>query len=110
MGSHNGPRVVPGDYVLTFSTNEHGVGPAEVTAKVIADPRIEASDSDYAAQQSALDKIRMLVTDVHESVNQFRKVKSQLSGRLRLLNQMENQTELADSARTAMSEIRSDKG
>lgn len=105
MGSHAGPRVVPGEYTLKLSTDQKGIEPVESRAVVMADPRVEGTEEDYAAQQSALDGIRDLVTDIHQSVNQFRSVKSQLSGRLALLKRMDDQKELAKSAKLALDAI-----
>ncbi|MCP4082795.1 MAG: glycosyl hydrolase, partial [Planctomycetaceae bacterium] len=100
MGSHAGPRVGPGEYTLQLSAAEKGLEPVETKAIVLADPRIEASDEDHAAQQKALEDIRAIVTDVHQSVNQFRSVKSQLSKRLALLKTMEDQIELVELAKS----------
>ncbi|MCP4300574.1 MAG: glycosyl hydrolase, partial [Gammaproteobacteria bacterium] len=100
MGSHAGPRVGPGEYTLQLSAAGKGLEPVETKAIVLADPRIEASDEDHAAQQKALEDIRAIVTDVHQSVNQFRSVKSQLSKRLALLKTMEDQIELVELAKS----------
>ena len=105
MGSHAGPRVVPGEYTLQLVSDQEDMEPAEAVAIVKADPRAEGTDEDYAAQQAALDQIRDLVTDVHQSVNQFRSVKSQLTGRLELLKKMDEQKELADQAQAALDAI-----
>ena len=105
MGSHAGPRVGPGEYTLQLSAAEKGLEPVETKAIVLADPRIEASDEDHAAQQKALEDIRAIVTDVHQSVNQFRSVKSQLSKRLALLKTMEDQIELVELAKSALKAI-----
>ena len=105
MGSHAGPRVVPGEYTLRLSTAQEDMPPVETTAVIIADPRIQATADDYAAQQKALEEIRDLANDVHQSVTQFRSVKSQLAGRLALLKNIDDQQELAELAKVALDAI-----
>ena len=105
MGGHAGPRVVPGEYTLRISTDQDGMGAIETTAIVLADPRVEGTEEDYVAQQKTLDEIRDLVTDIHQSVTQFRTVKSQLSGQLALLKNMDDQKELAKAAKSALDAI-----
>ena len=105
MGGHAGPRVVPGEYTMRLSTDQEGIEPVEITATVLADPRVEGTADDYAAQQEALDEIRDLVTDIHETVTQFRSVKSQLSTQMALLENMDDQKELAKAAKSALDAI-----
>ena len=89
MGGHAGSRVVPGTYTLRLSTDQEGLEPVETSAIVSADPRVKGTEADYLAQQQALNKIRDLASNVHLSVVQFRRVKSQLAGRLALLKEMD---------------------
>ena len=54
-------------------------------AEVIADPRVEASQDAYRQQGEMLTQIRSMLADIHQTVQQFRQVKTQLSGRLTAL-------------------------
>ncbi len=105
MGSHNGPRVIPGNYMIRLSTDQDGIGPAEIQATVKPDPRINATEEDYQRQQTALNRISELANDIHQSVHQFRQVKSQLAGRLSLLKKMEDKTELVALGQAALERI-----
>ena len=105
MGGHNSARVVPGEYSLRLSTDQENLGPVEIHAVVNPDPRIEATDADYATQQSALDRIVAMAKDVHQSVNQFRRVKTQLADRLSLLKNIEDQDELVELGKLALEKI-----
>lgn len=105
MGGHFGTRVVPGDYMIRLSSDQEGIGPAEIQATVKPDPRVIATPEDYQRQQSALDEISVLAKDVQQSVNQFRQVKSQLSGRLSLLKKMKDKSELVAVGLSAMEQI-----
>jgi len=82
FGSHDGSRVAPGTYTLRLSLDGKE---AETTVKVLPNPKIEASASDYANQQAFLKELELMITDIHESVNQMRSAKKQLSSYAKLL-------------------------
>ncbi|MEM7456061.1 MAG: glycosyl hydrolase, partial [Planctomycetota bacterium] len=103
--SHNGARVVPGEYTLRLTTDQEELSPVEVKVTVHADPRIEADPADYGAQKEALRRIFEMAGEVHETVNRFRRVKSRLSGTIAMLKDLEDQTELLEQARLALNEI-----
>ena len=105
MGGHTGPRVTPGSYTFRLTTNQEGLDPVEVSGDVRSDPRIQAKPEDYQAQQAALDTISRLATHVHQSVNQLRRVKSQLSNRQQLLKTMPQHKPLAEAAQAAFKRI-----
>ena len=105
MGSLRGTRVVPGEYTIRLSTDQEGLEPSEMQATVLADPRIKATAGDYLQQQTALDRIAALVKDVHQSVNRFQQVKSQLAGRLRLLKELNDTDQVVTVGQEAMKRI-----
>ncbi len=105
LGSHNGPRVTPGRYTLRLSSSED-LGAPEAEALVVPDPRIEADEQDYEAQQEALDSIREMAAELHSEVNRFAQVKAQLSGKLKLLKNMEEHTELVQLAQAASEQLK----
>ncbi len=105
IGSHHGPRVVPGTYTLRLSSDQEGMKPVETSAVVKADPRVEGTAADYLAQQEMLDKIGDLASNVHRSVEQFRRVKTQLVDRMGLLKGMQGQEELSKLGKTTLDQI-----
>ncbi len=105
MGSLRGTRVVPGEYTIRLSADQEGLEPTEIQATVLADPRVKATADDYQQQQIALDRISGLAKDVHQSVNRFHQVKSQLAGRLRMLKELNDAKQLVAVGQTAMKRI-----
>ncbi len=105
MGSHNGFRVVPGDYLIRLSSDQDGIGPVDIPVAVKPDPRVVATQDDYEHQQIALNRISELAQEVHQSVSQFRQVKSQLSDRLGRLKKMKDKSELVALGQSVMDQI-----
>lgn len=70
-----GHRVAPGDYKVTFSYDE-----ASITREfeIAADPRWEASTSDYEAQQRQLDVVRTMIVALQENANNIRSMRGQI--------------------------------
>ena len=75
LGNYQGSTVPPGDYQLQLTT-PYGI--LNRTLQVDADPRIEAQEEDYQAQQDILLQIEEAVRDIHLSVNNMRQVKTQV--------------------------------
>ena len=75
-GSSAGRTVAPGEFTIRLKIND-----AEQTAKfkVLADPRINATDADYALQDRMLKLTSDDVEAIHVSVVQMRKVQEQLN-------------------------------
>ena len=57
----------------------------ETKATILPNPAIQSTPQDFAEQQSMLEKIERTLKDMHESVNQMRSAKSQLSHYAKLL-------------------------
>lgn len=72
--------------------------PIEIKVTVKPAPRVVGTPDDYAAQEKLLDLIRELAAEIHQSVNRFRRVKTQLNDRLSLLRKMDGQEELVQLA------------
>ncbi|NQZ42764.1 MAG: glycosyl hydrolase [Flavobacteriaceae bacterium] len=87
FGNYQGQRVGPGTYTLRLTTAGRAT---ETTAKVMADPKVEASAADYSQQQQLLDRIVGVLNDMHGAVNSMRSAKSQLKAYKKLL---QNKTE-----------------
>lgn len=86
FGNYQGSRVAPGDYVLRLTLEDKTV---ETTAKVLANPKISASSSDYQEQQNILGKIEGSLRAMHDAVNQMRSAKQQLKSYKKLLKDNE---------------------
>ena len=84
-GSYSGAMVAPGTYTLKLSSGDQV---SETTAVIIPDPRLKATTADYAAQQQLLTQIDDAVIDIHETVNQMRRVKSQVENYNKLLKEV----------------------
>ena len=82
FGDYRGHLVAPGAYTLRLCTEKDTL---TQSCLILPDPRIQADQQDYKDQQALLLRIENAVKDVHQSVNQLRKVKEQLALRLELL-------------------------
>ncbi|TAI47276.1 VPS10 domain-containing protein [Flagellimonas allohymeniacidonis] len=91
FGNYNGSRVAPGTYTLRLTLENETV---ETNATVLANPKIRATNSDYADQQQVLNQIENAIHSMHEAVNQMRSAKAQLKGYDKLLKENENAAEL----------------
>ncbi|MCG9970922.1 WD40/YVTN/BNR-like repeat-containing protein [Christiangramia crocea] len=87
FGSLDGSHVGPGTYTLRLSL-EDKIKETRVT--ILPDPNMDASASDYTAQQEMLSGIEAILTEMHESVNKLRSVKSQLDNYRGLLKDRED--------------------
>lgn len=107
MGDYRGHFVAPGEYKMTLvSTAGKQSEASEVTVKVVADKRLEATPQDHQAQQKLLNQIESAVLDIHQSVNRLRAVKTQLNGKLDLLEKMENVDDLLEKGKEAKKAIK----
>jgi len=75
LGAYQGSTVPPGIYQLQLTT-PYGVLTRKLEVK--PDPRIEAQQEDYNAQQDILLQIEEAVRDIHLSVKSMRQVKTQV--------------------------------
>ncbi|MEL6718100.1 MAG: glycosyl hydrolase, partial [Bacteroidota bacterium] len=102
LGDYRGGLVAPGTYTLRLTQDETSV---ETQAKVLANPKIEASQADYEAQEVLLVKVENTVRNIHDAVNDMRKVKKQLVGLKGVLEESEATKILAERAATAIKAI-----
>lgn len=86
-GSGNGPMALPGTYQLKLTV----AGKSYTAAlELKADPRISATAADLQKQFDLLIKIRDRVTEAHDTINQIRAARTQLTALRRQLNQREH--------------------
>jgi len=102
MGDYRGHLSPPGKYTLRLFSKTDTV---ETTSTLLADPRLQAKEEDFRAQQKMLLQIESTVHDVHQSVNRFRSVKKQLNNRLLLLREMKGKEELVKIGEAALANI-----
>ena len=82
FGDYRGSRVAPGTYNLRLILDKDSV---ETSVRILPNPKIKASISDFNEQQVFLKDIEQSVKNIHESVNAMRSAKSQLKSYQKLL-------------------------
>jgi photosystem II stability/assembly factor-like uncharacterized protein len=102
MGDYRGHLVNPGDYLFKMMSEKDT---SVAMIKVLADPRLTTNLQEHGNQQIILMQIETAVKDMHQSVNQLRSIKKQLSGRLELLREMEERQELVKLGEKALTAI-----
>ncbi|MBZ5504380.1 MAG: glycosyl hydrolase [Acidobacteriia bacterium] len=84
-GNTDGPQAVPGKYQVRLTVNgKSSTAPLEI----VPDPRLKVTQEDLEKQFDLLLKIRERVTQTHETVNQIRDIRAQITA---LNKRLENQ-------------------
>jgi len=90
-GSYAGRKIVPGTYTVTLTAD----GAQQSTTLVLkADPRINASAADFAAQDELLEKLEQDVTDIHVAVTRMRGLSKQIKDLVKLVEQDNSKSEV----------------
>jgi len=76
-GDYSGHRVAPGKYRARLNVKGQI---SETEVEVTPDPRIPVSPADWTAQQEVLEKLTNSINEMHQSVNNIRKVRKQIEG------------------------------
>ena len=102
MGDYRGHRVAPGTYRarLTYKGRT-----SETAFELLADPRLEVTTADWAAQQAMLDRIDGNITEIHQAVNRMRKVKEQVKTYNGILDGREEAKDLVHSGKELLKKI-----
>jgi DNA-binding FrmR family transcriptional regulator len=75
-GSTDGPEALPGNYQVRLTVNgKQYTAPLEI----VRDPRLKVTQQDLEKQFDLLIKIRDRVTQAHETVNQIRDIRGQIT-------------------------------
>ncbi|WP_210463066.1 VPS10 domain-containing protein [Rufibacter roseolus] len=82
-GNYQGRKVAPGTYQARLKMHSQE---KTVSFKVLADPRLKATEAEYQQQQTTLAAVEQDVKDIHLAVQQMRKAKGQVSSLLTLLD------------------------
>ncbi|MEO1257816.1 MAG: glycosyl hydrolase [Bacteroidota bacterium] len=75
--SMNGPKAVPGDYLVRLTVGEDS---QQKSFKILADPRSDSSPADFQRQFNFLMDIRDKVTEAHETIGDIKDVRGQIKG------------------------------
>jgi len=81
-GSYAGSTVAPGTYTMKLTLDKLT---SETQVTILPNPKVKATPEAYNEQQEALKQIKNTLIAIHESVNQMRSAKKQLSGYKELL-------------------------
>jgi photosystem II stability/assembly factor-like uncharacterized protein len=84
-GGTDGPEAVPGKYQVRLTVNGKS---STVPLEIVPDPRLKVTQQDLEKQFDLLLKVRESVTQAHETVNQIRSIREQITA---LNKRLENQ-------------------
>ncbi|HEY2169027.1 MAG TPA: glycosyl hydrolase, partial [Candidatus Angelobacter sp.] len=95
-GGTDGPEAVPGKYQVRLTVNgKQYTAPLEI----VADPRLKVTQQDLEKQLDLLMKIRERVTQAHETVNQIRDVRAQITELNKRLEKQPQAKAVADAGK-----------
>lgn len=75
-GDHRGYQVAPGKYTITATYKGEK---SEITAEILPDPRSSFSKAEWDTQQEMLERITREIHNIHQAVNDMRKIKAQIA-------------------------------
>jgi photosystem II stability/assembly factor-like uncharacterized protein len=104
FGGLAGSSVAPGKYTLRMTL---GDVISETEATILPNPKVLSSAEDFVAQQKMLVSIENTVKEMHESVNQMRSAKTQLSHYANLLKDSKNADSLLEKGKELTKRINS---
>jgi len=100
--SLTGHKAVPGSYQAKLKANRQE---KIVAFKVLADPRINATKTDYEEQQKVLIALEDGVSDIHNSVLRMRKAKEQVNALVDLLGDNPAMKQVTDQGKELVKKI-----
>jgi photosystem II stability/assembly factor-like uncharacterized protein len=101
-GDYRGSLVAPNTYKIRLIAAKDT---SLTEATILSDPRLKATKADFEAQEMMLTKIDKTVNDMHVTVNNMRKVKSQLESINNLLKDKTDHKELLDIGKAILKKI-----
>ena len=102
FGGLSGSRVAPGKYTLRMTL---GDVVSETEATILPNPKVLSNSEDFVAQQKILVSIENTVKEMHESVNQMRSAKTQLTTYAKLLKNNTNTDTLIEKGEELLKRI-----
>jgi hypothetical protein len=95
-GGTDGPEAVPGKYQVRLTVNgKQYIAPLEI----VPDPRLKVTQQDLEKQFDLLIKIRERVTQAHETVNQIRDIRAQITELNKRLEKQPQAKTVADAGK-----------
>ena len=104
FGGLAGSSVAPGKYTLRMTL---GDVISETETSILPNPKVVSSPEDFIAQQKMLVSIENTVKEMHESVNQMRSAKTQLSHYAKLLKDSKDADSLLEKGKELTKRINS---
>ena len=104
FGGLAGSKVAPGKYSLRMTL---GDVISETETTILPNPKVVSSPEDFIAQQKMLVSIENTVKEMHESVNQMRSAKTQLSHYAKLLKDSKDADSLLEKGKELSKRINS---
>lgn len=101
-GNYRGHRVAPGTYRARLT---QGGQSSEVSFEIVSDPRLDISTEDWRTQQEMMERVEAHIADIHQAVNNMRKLKQQLTALNEVLEEKEGATELVETGKKLVEEM-----
>ena len=101
-GSYEGYAVPPGKYIAQLNFNGTN---AETEMMVLANPTISATAADWAEQQQILSSISNSISEMHQQVNELRKIRKQLVHHSEILKDLKPAEKVLDEAKKLIAGI-----
>lgn len=101
-GDYRGYTVMPGKYKARLVFNNIM---SETDLMVLPNPNIDATEKDWAEQQQTLSVIIAAIHEMHQAVNDMRKVKKQLAYQSDIFKDLLSATKIVDEAKKLMKDI-----
>jgi len=101
-GSYAGYAVPPGKYKAELNVNG-AISETEIT--LLPNPNIVTTEKDWAEQQQALRSIIASISEMHQRVNELRKVKKQLNNQIDVLKENKSAEKIIEQAKALIKQI-----
>ena len=101
-GSYAGYAVPPGKYKAELNVNGT-ISETEIT--LLSNPNIVATEKDWTEQQQVLRSIVVSISEMHQKVNELRKVKKQLNNQIDVLKDYKSAEKIIELAQSLIKDI-----
>jgi chromosome segregation ATPase len=101
-GSYAGYAVPPGKYKAELNVNGT-ISETDIT--LLSNPNIVATEKDWTEQQQVLRSIVTSISEMHQKVNELRKVKKQLNNQIDVLKDNKSAEKIIELAKSLIKDI-----
>jgi len=101
-GSYSGRKAAPGKYSAKLKS---GSEEKTVSFNILPDPRINATASDYAAQQTAQAEVDTKIKEIHEAIVRLRVAKKQVNDLMEILTDTVKYKSIHESGKELVKKI-----